>query len=281
MRQTLSAGRMMNMSEQQIKQMMDTVGQGLSSMDLDQSPPELTRLLQDTINRTSGSADPYKELKRLSNEVALTYLEKMRDLVKNSEDRLKTALSVAIAGNIIDYGAIGDLDIEKELSVLMSEERTRIANEDERLFELTHFKEDLLKAKRILYVGDNCGECAFDTILLEQLRETNSELEITYLTRGKPILNDCLVEDAREVGIGKYATILSSGSDVPGLVLSRCTAECRELFENADLIISKGQGNFEALSGTTAPVYFLLITKCQVIADEIGCEVRDIILKRA
>jgi len=129
-----------------------------------------------------------------------------------------------------------------------------------------------------LYLGDNAGEIVFDRVLLETLREQYPDLKITYAVRGQPIINDAVKQDALDCGLDAVAEIVSSGSDAPGTLLERCSSEFRKLFADAALIICKGQGNYEALSEQAAPIVYMLVAKCPVIAREIGCEVGDIVL---
>ncbi len=281
MKQTLSAGRLMNLSDDVIKELFDTVGAGLSEVSLETSPPDMARKLQQLINEKMGEIDPYHALKQESNAKALEYYEMMSTLVEEADDKLKSAIQVAIAGNIIDYGAIHDLDVAKELKTLMNQERLQLEREDSENFAYKAFHKELGAAKTLVYVGDNAGEIVFDKIFISTIKELYPELKITFATRGKPILNDCLLEDAQQIGLDKLVTVVSSGSDAPGMVVERCSDEFLELFHSADLIISKGQGNFEALSDVDAPIYFLLIAKCEVVARTLGCNLRDIILKKS
>lgn len=281
MKQTLQAGRLMHLDDASIKALLDTVGAGIQEISLDASPPDMARRLQKLINERIGDTDPYHELKQESNTKALEYYQSMHDHVQQSADRLKTALQVAIAGNIIDYGAIHDLDISHELKTLLDEELLQLEQQESPNFCYEQFREDLSRAGNLLYVGDNAGEIVFDKILISTIRELYPDLRITFATRGRPILNDCLVEDALQIGIDELAEVVSSGSDAPGMIIDRCSEEFMELFRAADLVISKGQGNFEALSHVKAPIYFLLIAKCPVVARELGCELRDIILRRS
>jgi uncharacterized protein with ATP-grasp and redox domains len=117
-------------------------------------------------------------------------------------------------------------------------------------------------------------------VFIETISELYPQLEITFVTRGYPILNDVLQEDAHSVGMDKIVSVVSSGTDAPGLVLDTCSKEFLQKFYDADMIISKGQGNYEALSDVCCPTYFLLVAKCEVIAKELGCHIRDIILKK-
>jgi uncharacterized protein with ATP-grasp and redox domains len=135
------------------------------------------------------------------------------------------------------------------------------------------FKESLNKAKKILYIADNAGETVLDKLLIEQIKKP-----VKYAVRSKPIINDATIEDANDAGIDEIAEIVSSGCDAPGTILDLCSDEFRKIYENADLIISKGQGNYETLSGQTRPIFFLLKVKCPVIARDIDIKTGSIIL---
>ncbi len=280
MSQALQAGRLGGFSEIEIKRILDEIGKEIERVSLDSTPPEMARTLQNVIHNEIGVLDPYEELKKASNTAALRHYESVKRIVKQSDDPLRTAIQAAIAGNIIDYGAIHDLDVDAELKRLMQEERMTIEREDSENFAYQSFRKDLERAENLIYVGDNAGEIVFDRILIETMQELYPELHIMFATRGKPILNDCLLEDAKAVGLDAVVEVVSSGVDTPGLILDACSDEFFELFSHADLIISKGQGNFEALSEVDGPIYFLLIAKCAVVARELGCDIRDIILKK-
>lgn len=280
MQQTLSAGRLMGMAEEEIKHVMDVVGREIEHVSLSSTPPEMARILQARIHEITGKSDPYEDIKRESNKIALSYVESMSEAVNSSEERLRTALQVAIAGNIIDYGAIHDLDVAAELKKLLDQERMQLEIEDTVNFAYEAFKQDLGKAEKLLYIGDNAGEIVFDKILIETILEEYPHIDITFATRGAPILNDALLSDAYDIRLDKIVKVVSSGSDAPGCILSLCNDEFLEMFSSTDLIISKGQGNFESLSDASGPIYFLLIAKCAAVARELACAQRDIILKK-
>ncbi|HEC92753.1 MAG TPA: DUF89 family protein, partial [Candidatus Atribacteria bacterium] len=128
-----------------------------------------------------------------------------------------------------------------------------------------------------IYLADNAGEVVFDRLLIEELVEELGK-EVIYVVRGKPIINDALIEDALFCGINKVAKITSSGSDAPGTILQHCSLEFIKLYQDADLIISKGQGNYESLSEEDRPIFFLFKAKCPVIARDVGCNVGDMVL---
>lgn len=280
LQQAVQTGRLCGLSEDEIKHVLDVLGKQIEQIPLEESPPLMAAKLQRIVSDMVGTDDPFKEIKEMGNKAASAYYEEVMALIGQSDVPLKTALQAAIAGNIIDYGAVHDLDVHTELTMLMDRQRMQVDREDSTLFAYDRFVKNLSEARSLLYIGDNAGEIVFDKALIATIKQLYPQLDITFATRGKPILNDVLLEDARQIGLDKLIRVVSSGVDTPGAVLERASSEFRSLFDKADLIISKGQGNFESLTDVKAPIYFLLVAKCQPVANLIGCDVRDIILKR-
>ena len=198
--------------------------------------------------------------------MALKLLPSLKEKIEKSNDKLLTAIRIAIAGNVIDFGVDRSFDIEQEMN--------EVIKKDFAIFDYDKFKNYLDINNEILYIGDNVGESVFDRILIEEMKKS-----VRYVVRGVPVINDATYEDAELAGIDKVATILSSGTDAPGTILKTCNPEFINIFNNSKLIISKGQGNYEALSDEKRPIFFLLIVKCQVLANDIGVNKGDIILK--
>ena len=173
---------------------------------------------------------------------------------------------MAIAGNIIDFGPNRKFDLKEEI------DHTR--GKAFAVYDYERFKIDLSRAKSVLYLGDNAGECVFDRVLLETM-----DKPATYVVREKPVINDATLADARKAGIDGVAELISSGTDAPGTLLETCNEAFLRLYRNAEIVISKGQGNYEALSGENRAIFFLLKVKCPVIADHLELKVGDIVLK--
>jgi hypothetical protein len=247
-------------------------------MSLKYSPPETGRIIYSMVKEITGVADPYANIKKQSIEKALKLYPKLKNIVSHAEDGLLKAVELAIAGNIIDYGAKNSLDIDKGLKRLLVKEHKRIEGEGRNIFQYDIFKRHLRKSKGILYLGDNAGESVFDRVLIEEITALYDGRKIMYAVREKPIINDCTRSEAEKSGLGGCSEIISSGSDGPGTIMSLCSREFKKIFRAADLIISKGQGNFEALSGTKRPVFFLFMAKCPVTAREVNCRIGDIVL---
>jgi uncharacterized protein with ATP-grasp and redox domains len=277
-RQALEAARFCGLDEAAQAETLYAIGRQLPNLPLNLPPPELHRLLFPFIGGAIGSTDPYREVKKSSNRYALALYPELIARVRSSATPLRTAVEIAIVGNIIDYGAMRGQDIKPKLERLLSEEQQRLTQEDSTFFDFSFFSRKLEKADSVLYLADNAGETVFDRVLLKTIRQRYPDKPLLYAVRSKPIVNDALEEDARECGIDAVAEIVSSGSDAPGTILSRCTPDFLEKFRAADIIISKGQGNYEALSGERGPICFLLVAKCPVIAEDIGCAVGDVLL---
>jgi uncharacterized protein with ATP-grasp and redox domains len=167
---------------------------------------------------------------------------------------------------VIDFGVNRNFNIEAELA--------KVLKTDFAIFDYDKFKDHLDKTDEILYIGDNAGESVFDRILIETM-----EKPVIYVVRETPVINDVTYEDAIQAGIDKVAPIISSGTSAPGTVLGTCNAEFKEVYKNSNFVISKGQGNYEGLSDENQPIFFLLMAKCWVIANDIGVNEGDIILK--
>jgi damage-control phosphatase, subfamily I len=256
LQQSLAAARRITGCEEMQRLIMVEMVRYLSSLDLEASPPENAMGLYQRLAELAGSPDPYADLKEESNRLALLLLPRQAALVDKATDPLLAAVKVAIAGNIIDYGAPHQFDFSV---VLENASRRELAIDD-----YLDFRRDLARAETVLYLADNCGELVFDRLLIERL-----DRKVVLAVKEKPIINDALTEDARRCGLDRFCTIITNGTACPGTPLPRCSPTFQDAFQSADLIISKGQGNFETLSATSAPVYFLLTVKCLVVAAHI------------
>jgi hypothetical protein len=275
-RQALEGARIVKAPLKEQKQIVDGFARIIPKVSLELTPPEIARLGYALLRKINNGADPYKEIKEKSNRLALRLLGKLKAKVDHSQDRLLKALELAIAGNIIDFGVKNNLNIKTELKKILSAESKSIKKNS--IFHYAEFKKVLKKAKNILYLADNAGEVVFDRILIEEIKRGYPEKNIYFAVKDKPIINDALLEDAKVCGINKVARVISNGTDAPGTILRLCSREFKKIYNSADMIISKGQGNFESLSGETRDIFFLFMVKCPVVAKETGCKMGDIVL---
>jgi uncharacterized protein with ATP-grasp and redox domains len=264
--QALRAGRIATDDERKIKRILDEIGIVLKDIPLESTPPETGRLIYEKVREITGNYDPYKEIKIEITHKALSLYHSLKQKVEQSDDSLLSAIRIAIAGNVIDFGVNRNFDIEKEIHEALEK--------DFAIYDYTKFKECLDKADEILYIGDNAGESVFDRILIEELKKP-----VIYVVRDEPVINDVTYEDAILAGIDKVATIVSSGTNAPGTILTTCSSKFQKIYHAAKCVISKGQGNYEGLSDEKKSIFFMLKAKCYVIAKDIGVTEGDIVLK--
>ncbi|MEJ2325736.1 MAG: ARMT1-like domain-containing protein [Chromatiaceae bacterium] len=266
LRQALSAARRAGASaEQQRRILLETMDQ-LRALPADATPPEMAETIHRLVRTWTKNPDPYRQVKKEATDQALVLLPLLRGQVRTGLDPLDTAVRIAIAGNIIDHGVAESFELEATLA--------RVLAQPFAIDGLTALREGLAKADSVLYLADNAGETIFDRVLIETLARP-----VTYVVKAGPIINDATRDDALAAGLGEAEEIIDNGSSAPGTLLARCSEVFRERFDRATLIIAKGQANYETLSGSAAPIFFLLQAKCSVIAGELGVKQGDIVLK--
>ncbi len=277
-KQALEAARIASADEVTQRQILDDVARAIPGFRFEASPPEMARTVYKVVRARTGNNDPYEEIKAESNASALKAYPELRGRIEHSPDPLITAVELAIAGNIIDYGVRNTLNVNRELERILAEGRQKIQHGGERFFQFKELKSALGKTRNILYLADNAGEIVFDRVLLEEIRRQYPTVDIRFAVKEKPAINDALQKDALDCGIETVAQVISSGSDAPGTLLPLCSESFQSMFWEADMVISKGQGNYETLSDAKRPIFFMLLAKCPVIANHIGCKVNDVIL---
>lgn len=276
--QALKAARISGADKEMQRDVLYRLSELVPSFSLDTSPAEMGRAIYAMVSKVTGKKDPYKEIKEESNKLALKIYPNIKMKVKESENQLLAAIQLAITGNVIDFGMKDFQGISDEIDKIVDKNFDLQITSLKEHFDYQSFYQRLLEVQSILYLADNAGEVVFDRILIELL-VNDYHKNVIYVVKGKPALNDALVDDAISCGINNFANIISCGADCPGVVLKYCSPEFIRLFEEAEMIISKGQGNYEALSGENKPLFFLLIAKCSVIARHVGCNIGDFILE--
>ncbi len=266
MSQALRAGRMATDDEKKIKELLDSIGAMMKDIPLENTPPETGDIIYKEVRKITGVDDPYKKIKESNIQEAISLYPELKEIIRKSDNKLLTAIRIAIAGNVIDLG------VGKEFNIV--EDIRKILKQEFGIFDFNEFVKHLEKANSILYIGDNAGESVFDKILIEELKKP-----VTYVVRDIPVINDVTYEDAVASGINKVAEIISSGSSAPAVIPELCDENFMEKFNAADMVISKGQGNYEGLSNVERSVFFLLKAKCHVIANDLNVKEDDIVLK--
>jgi hypothetical protein len=260
-RQSLETARMLTDDEKMQERVVRKIMKESASFDMHMAPPVMSQQIFRIIRETLGVADPYLEAKRRFNDFALGMKDNLRQRVTESENPWATATKLAIAGNIIDFGVHNSLD-EAQVEACIHDALAAEFDTDQ----VKRFAETASRAKEILYLADNAGEIVFDQLLLELM-----PLErVTVAVKGGPIINDALLADARETGLTDMVRVIDNGTDAPGTILEQCREEFREHFARADMIISKGQGNYETLSESNRPIWFLLKVKCPVVSKHLN-----------
>jgi len=233
------------------------------------TPPAMAQRLQRSIREALGDPDPYRAVKDRMNEMALNLVPTMRARIAAHPDPRAAAVRVAIGGNLLDVGAktqIAAEDLPAHLETIWTQP---LRGDVEGLFR------EADRAHSILYLADNAGEIVFDKLLIEQLPAG----KITLFVRGRPVLNDATVADAETAGLPELVPVLGNGSDAPGTILDDCSDEFRDWFARADLVIAKGQGNYETLSEVDKNLYFLFTVKCPLVSARVGEPVGSLVAK--
>lgn len=277
-RQVIEACRMINLSDEGTKDIIDAVSLQVPLFEMTSPPPETASIIHRIMRKRTNNPDPYEKIKRESNSLAMKIYPNLKRMVRNSENRLLKAAEIAAAGNIIDYGALFDLNIENEIESILNPADGKIGSDFFRYSVYTAFLNSLENSKTLLYLADNAGEIVFDRIFMEEIIDSFPRIKIYCAVRGHPVINDCTLDDAVSTGIDSFAAVISNGSDVPGTILDSCSPEFSRIWDRSDIIVSKGQGNFEGLwgvKGVRGNIFFMFIAKCPVLAGEVGCNVRD------
>lgn len=249
----------------------------LSKVDFKRSStPELTGEIFSLLKKETGNDDPYKETRTHYNQMFLEQLPRLEQEIDGSEHPFLQSVKYAIIGNIIDFNPVHAqqaADIEACFD--------RLKGEDLEVDDSLLLIQEIRKADTLLYLGDNCGEICLDMILIKKIQRINPRCHIFFAVRGEAVVNDSVEADAYAVGMDSYATVISNGDSSLGTVLHRTSREFREIYEKADIIIAKGQANYECLSEEKKNLFFLLMTKCRVIAEDIGVpEMKMICMKK-
>jgi len=272
--EALNASRRVTRDEAVHARVLKAVLKKASQFSFTQPPPYMGYEIHRIIREETGNPDPYKEIKAHLNKLALELYADLKKKVVDADDPFETALRLSIAGNILDFG-VGNLTPEKAAKTLADtiEDALDYAIPAENIALL---RQAIEEAEDILYIGDNAGEIVFDRLFIEQM-PTN---KVTFVVKGGPIINDATRDDAEAVGLPDIVSVIDNGSNAPGTILELCSPAFRERFKAADLLMAKGQANYETLSDSDKKAFFVLKAKCPVIARDIGCKVGDMIVCR-
>ncbi len=269
MKQSYNTARRSTDDEEVIRTILDRTAEYVTTLDLNQTPADASYFAYAVTRKLTGNNDPYEKEKRLHNQQCLSILPELRKRIEATEDPLYTAVKAAIFGNLIDLGIGFSFNIERDMETIFSGDP--VVNDFNRL-------RDILDSgrKNILYLGDNAGEIVFDRLFIEKIMNDH---EITFTVKQGPIINDATMVDAEQTGITDLVRVIETGSDGIGVKWAAVSDEFRIMYESADIVISKGQGNFETNSDRRDNIFFLLKAKCDSVAKKLGVSFGDVVIK--
>lgn len=254
------------------EKLISAVTQSSKDFSFSLTPPEVAVDVYEMMSILADKADLYEEVKNYSTQNALSYIPFLEYKISKSHDKLLTATKVAIAGNVIDLAAEVEFDLADEIEKIFE---TDFGHDD---FE--KLKEMLADAKTLLVIGDNTGEHIFDYLFIQTLQQLYPLLYISYMVRGNPIINDVTMKEAKEAGFDKLCNLVDSGVNTPGFAYNRANEESQQLFDEVDVVITKGMGNYECLSPSPRKnLCYLLKVKCSVVASSLQRNIGDIVCK--
>ncbi len=268
--QAKRVGDTLGVDDETSKQLIQIAKEMSKEFSFLQTPPEVATPVYEEMAKSLSTDDIYEDIKERSTKKAQSFLPFLEKKLQQSDDLFVDATKMAVAGNVIDLASEVAFDLEEELS--------KIFHTD---FTIDHTKELetlLKKASTVVVLGDNVGEHFFDKLYIQTLQKLFPHVKFYYFVRGKPIINDVTQKEAYEIGFEQICEVIDSGVPTPGFVYDKATDEAKKLFEDADVVISKGMGNYECLSPSfKSPIAFLLKIKCQVVASSLGEEVGGIV----
>lgn len=271
-RQALDSARHLTGSPEVHERLLREVLALASTMSFDSPPPVMGRLIHRRLRELTGQADPYEAAKRKANEFALRLYPDLKHVVISSRDPFAAAVKFAIAGNVIDLGVKTGLT-ESDIRSAIREAIEGQVDPDA----VAALRQTAMPAGDILYLADNAGEIVFDRLLIEQMPPGS----VTVVVKAGPIINDATREDAEAAGLADFVEVIDNGDDAPGTILDRCSPAFRKRFDAAELIIAKGQGNYETLNECGhRNLFFLLKVKCGVIARDLQCRLGEMAVRK-
>ncbi len=274
LKQLIKISNLLQVSDIQKEKAAKRLFKVLSAVDYDQTNPEIMEITWQVITSEFNNDNPYKEIKESYNNLLLSIYEETKQITNKADNKFLAALKIAVIGNIIDFGARHQFDKKMLLN--------QIRNSHDIFFQIDNvnqLKSSLEKGKQLLYIGDNCGEIVLDKLFIETIKELFPKIKIYFSVRGNPIINDITIEDAKMVKMDEVVEVISSGAQIPGTVLHKSSKEFQDVFHSSDVIIAKGQGNYESLNDIKREGLFLLfMSKCDFVSKTLGVKTMDYIV---
>jgi len=254
-------------NEEKKLQFMKKIFSMIGNVADDDTAPFLSAKIMKLLSDELQLGDIYYKIKKEYNHFLLSMEENILKHIDNSEDKLLAALKYAMVGNFIDFGAMDKVDMDQLKEFIENAPKQGI---DLKVYK--KFLEELESIKKIAYIVDNAGEIVFDKIFISIIQELYPKINISVVVRGKPIYNDATILDAEEIDLVKMVNVIENGTDIPGTQLNKINRKSREIIDNADLIIAKGQGNFETLFGCDKNIYYIFLCKCDLFVNRFNME---------
>lgn len=262
-----------NIAENQKVQYMQEVLKIIAQAGPSEGGPVISGRIFELQKRMFGEKVDYKPIKHRYNQMMLDMEYEISQKIENSEDTLKQALKYAMTGNYIDFGALSNVDNEKLMELLEQAGKNAVSRE-----EYQALREDLKRGGKLVYLTDNCGEVVLDKLLIKQLKKEYPDLDITVIVRGQEVLNDATMEDAKQIGMTDIVKVIGNGSDIAGTYEEEISQEALDMINQADVIIAKGQGNFETLWGCGRNIYYMFLCKCELFTGRFGVNLLEGVL---
>ncbi len=263
LRQCLNAMQQLAVSDAQKQDMLIRLFPLIAGLDRSMTPAENSSIIMHCLVQLIGGIDPFKKAKQDSNVRALKLIENLHKEINDSSDQVQQALRFSVAGNVVDLGLYQEYDLDAAIR-----EAARAGFEKDDYKEFSRIME---KAHKVMIIGDNSGEVVFDRLLVETLQKRG--IEVVYSVKGSFIINDATMEDAEQAGITRICKVITNGNNYLGTIEKECSRVFLDEFASSDLVVSKGQANYESLEGTElagSKTFFLLKAKCPVVAEHLG-----------
>ncbi len=241
------------------KELEEAIKYYLDTVDMNKCNPEVMGEIWSIMSEIINDDNPYREIKKYYNEEIMKIIPDVLNIINCEENKLEAALKISICGNLIDFAAKHEFNLDMLLSKI-----EEVSNKELEIDDSKNMFSKLKQSKSLLYLGDNCGEIVLDKIFIDEIKKNNPELKVFYGVRGKPVVNDVTVDDAEMVNMTESAEVISNGDGGLGAVLKNCSEEFRRIYNNVDIVICKGQGNYESLLNSRRDnLYFLFMAKCE------------------
>lgn len=231
------------------------------------STPEVSEIISRYYEKLTGKKESYKGAKHKYNLLLLKREEEIIKEIEISKNPLEECIKYVCAANYIDFSAVANVNENTFFSLMQKAKEQEIDKT-----EFKYFIQDLEKAKTLLYITDNCGEIVLDKIFIKFINDLYPGIDITVMLRGKNTINDATIEDAKEIGLDKTARCIGNGNGAPGTVIKELSPEAKKIITSADVIIAKGQGNFESMFGEGLNPYYMFLCKCGLFTKRFGIE---------